>query len=103
MFSSNVRNQWVPQAHNVAPTSTSTSGKEKRMEKARQLQRPPQLAQTSRPHVALFSKISSPIQQPRHSWHHPAGLKGAFHFSRRPRNSAPEVSVLCLGTRQAHT
>lgn len=84
------------------PSSTPTSGKEKRMEE-RRLGRPPQLTQIPRPQVALFSEISSQIQQPRHSWHHPQqASKRPFCFFRRPRKLAHKFSVVCLGERQDH-
>lgn len=55
MFSSNVRNQWVPPAHNVPPVPHSPLGREKRREE-RQLQRPPQLTQIPRPWLLCLVK-----------------------------------------------
>lgn len=55
MFSSNVRNQWVPLAHNVPPVPHSPLGREKGKEE-RQLQRPPQLTQIPRPWALCSAK-----------------------------------------------
>ena len=92
-----------PSSPQCPPSSTLTSGKGKR-EGGEATTKTSITDPNPKALRALFSKVSSWIQQPRHSWYHPwQASKKTFRFGRRPtRDSAHKVLVVCSGKRQDH-
>lgn len=100
MFSSNVRNQWVPQAHNVSPSSIPSSGKGKedgREATTNDLHNWPK--STGPEWLCLVNSLVTYSSQGT-AGTTPAGFTEAFPFQQEAQEFSIQVVVICWGKRQ---